>query len=179
MPIGKKPIQIKEGVTVEEADGEVAVKGPLGELVVLVPSTVRVQIADGGVSVSRGTEYALLRNAVLGVSEGFKRELELVGVGYRAEKIDGGLKLNLGYSHPIIFKLPSGVAAEVEGNVKVILSGIDKQLIAQTAAKIRKLRPPEPYKGRGIKYMEEVIRRKPGKAAKALAGAAGGGGGTA
>jgi len=177
MPIGKKPIQLKEGVTVEKKDSMVTVKGPLGELTVPIPAQVKVQIEGSEVTVGRGTEYALIRNATLGVSEGFTKELELVGVGYRAEKTADGLKLNLGYSHPIEFEFPEGITAEVEGNVKLKIRGIDKQLVAQTAAQIRKLRPPEPYKGRGIKYAQEIVRRKPGKAAKALVGAAGAGGG--
>lgn len=186
MPIGKKPLPIKEGVQVEVGVGKVMVRGPLGELTVPLPAEVKAEVKDQTVSVSRGTEYALIRNAILGVSEGFTRELELVGVGYRAQTSDAGLKLNLGFSHPVEFKLPPGVAAEVEGNTKIKLQGVDKQSVSQTAAHIRQLRPPEPYKGRGIKYAQEVIRRKLGKAGKALAGAtlgsaggAGAGGGRA
>lgn len=174
MPIGKKPLQIKEGVQVEITDGLAKVRGPLGEIAVKIPKDIKVKIEGDQISVGRGTEYALLRNAIVGVSEGFVRELELVGVGYRAEKVAEGLKLNLGYSHPVIFKLPERVTAEVEGNVKIKLKGQDKQLVSQVAAKLRMLRPPEPYKGSGIKYVGEVVRRKLGKAAKALVGAAGG-----
>jgi len=180
--IGKKPLEIPKEVSLStEQMGEhsefsvVKVKGPKGELAVNILSQIKVIVGENEVALEKregasqaifGLSYALLRNAVEGVSRGFRKELELVGVGYRATKTADGLKFTLGFSHPVEFKLPEGVSADLDGDTKIMLSGIDKQLVSQTAAEIRKLRPPEPYKGKGIRYSDEVVRRKLGKAAK-------------
>lgn len=185
--IGKKPLEIPEGTTLnikKEGDSDsptvVRVAGSKGELTVEVSPRVKVVLGDGIVSLEKkrgipqrifGLSYALLRNAIEGVSGGFSKELELVGVGYRVAKTGDGLKMTLGFSHPVEFKPPEGVSVEVEGDTKIKLSGVDKQLVSQTAAEIRKLKPPEPYKGKGIRYKDEVVRRKPGKAAKTAQGA--------
>jgi len=177
--VGKKPLKLPEGVTVEIQGPAVRAAGPLGMLIVNLPSGISAEsenrevVLKKGSSVSAavfGLAFALVRNAVEGVSQGFTKELELVGVGYRAEKVAGGLKLSLGFSHPVEFAIPEGVSVEVPENTKIKLSGIDKGLVAQTAANIRKLRPPEPYKGKGIRYAQEVVRRKQGKVVKAATG---------
>jgi large subunit ribosomal protein L6 len=173
--IGKKPIPLPKGVTVTITDDKVAVKGPKGQLeVARVPSIDVVQEGeelvctrngdDGKSRAFHGLMRALTANAVTGVSTGFERKLEINGVGYRAEAKGKTVELQLGYSHPINYELPEGISAAVEKNV-LTLSGIDKQLLGATAAKIRGFRPPEPYKGKGIKYVEERIVRKVGKAA--------------
>jgi large subunit ribosomal protein L6 len=171
--IGKKPVVVPKGVTVTLKGAEIAVKGPKGELKRSVPPLVKVTVTSAEVTVAReendgasraqhGLMRALLQNMVLGVTQGFERKLEINGVGYKAEIAGEKLTLSLGYSHPIVFPLPKGVSAKVEKNV-LALSGIDKELVGETAAKVRSFRPPEPYKGKGVKYMEEVIRRKVGK----------------
>ncbi len=179
--VGKKPLKLPEGVSVEVRDGVVRATGPLGALSVTLPLGVGVAVEGQEVLFKRGPSvsapvfglaFALVRNAVEGISKGFVRELELVGVGYRAEKTANGLKLSLGFSHPVEYSLPEGVAVEVSENTKVKLTGVNKERVAQTAAEIRKLRPPEPYKGKGIRYAQEVVRRKQGKVVKA-AGAGG------
>lgn len=186
--IGKKPLEIPEEVALStEKVGDrarffiVKVRGPKGELTVDISSQIKVIVGENEVSLEKkkgasqaifGLSYALLRNAVEGVSQGFSKELELVGVGYRATKTADGLTFTLGFSHPVEFKLPKGVSADLDGDTKIKLSGIDKQLVSQTAAEIRKLRPPEPYKGKGIRYSGEVVRRKLGKAAKTAQGTA-------
>ncbi|MEX1061787.1 MAG: 50S ribosomal protein L6 [Patescibacteria group bacterium] len=183
--VGKKPLQIPEGVNVAlERMGtwwQVSFSGPLGKIEVRLPMGVEVEEKDGKLAFTKkagvedrflGLGFALSRNAAQGVSAGFKEKLEMQGVGYRAAKTADGLKLSLGFSHPVEFKIPEGVKAEVEADTKLTLSGIDKQLVAQTAANLRKLRPPEPYKGKGIRYEGEVVRRKLGKAAKAAVGGA-------
>ena len=180
--IGKKPLIIPQGVTIaaEERGGKSVVKvaGPKGNLEVVLPRGLSIDVKDGLLSVTKtpathprifGLGFALVRNAVEGVSEGFSVNLELVGVGYRATKTAEGLKLTLGFSHPVEFKLPEGVAADVKDDTKITLSGIDKNLVTQVAANVRKLRRPEPYKGKGIRYEGEVVRKKLGKAAKAAA----------
>jgi len=184
--VGKKPLQIPAGVTVTlEKMGtwwRAAFAGPQGQIEIRLPVGVEVEEKEGALYFTKeegvedrilGLGFALVRNAVQGVSEGFKEKLEMMGVGYRAAKTGEGLKLSLGFSHPVEFKIPEGVKAEVEADTKITLSGIDKQLVAQTAANLRKLRPPEPYKGKGIRYEGEFVRRKLGKAAKAAAGGAG------
>jgi len=173
--VGKKPIPIPKGVSVTIDPAKIAVKGPKGTLSVDRNENIDVAQEDGTLVFKPKSEskearaaYGLMRalcaNLVRGVNEGFVRELEINGVGYRAEVKGDTLTLQLGYSHPIDFKLPAGVSAKVEKNI-LTLSGIDKALLGQTAAKIRDLRPPEPYKGKGIKYKEETILRKVGKAA--------------
>lgn len=171
--IGKKPIPIPKGVQVTLKDGEIAIKGPKGELKRTLPDLVKVQVAGDAVQVTRekndgeararhGLVRALINNMVVGVTQGFERKLEINGVGYRAEAAGQKLTLTLGYSHPINYELPKGISAKVDKNV-VVLSGVDRELLGQTAAKVRSFRPPEPYKGKGVKYFEEVIRRKVGK----------------
>ncbi len=171
--IGKKPIALPKGVTVEIKDHHVKVKGPKGELARNYAPGVKVVVADGKMTVTpedesrranelHGLTRTLLGNMVKGVTEGFKRELEINGVGYRAEVSGPVLNLSLGYSHPIAFPLPKGITAAVDKQ-KITLQGIDKELIGQTAAQIRALRVPDPYKAKGIKYAEETIKRKVGK----------------
>ena len=171
--IGKRPIPIPKGVEVKLEDDILIVKGPKGELKRKLHPDIRVNIQDDKILVSvesrskkskalHGLFNALIWNMVAGVTQGFKKGLEIVGVGYRAELKGRKLTLYLGYSHPIEFDLPDGIDAQVEKN-KIIVSGIDKELVGQTAAKIRSFRPPEPYKGKGIRYEDEVIIKKAGK----------------
>jgi large subunit ribosomal protein L6 len=175
--IGKNPVVIPAGVTVRLADGVVSVKGPKGSLAAPIPAQITVDVTATEVTVTRssdikehralhGTVRATIQNMVLGVTQGFKRNLEIVGVGYRAEKRGENLLLALGYSHQIMFYPPQGVQLEAPAPTSIAITGIDKQLVGAVAAKIRSLRPPEPYKGKGIKYEGEYIRRKAGKTAK-------------
>lgn len=165
----------------EKKDGTIRVTGPKGELSAAVPPSIGVEVAADIVTVTRssdeksqkalhGTWRAHIRNMILGVAEGFQRRLEIVGVGYKAELRGNKLQLALGYSHPIVFAPPKSIKIEVPQPTNIIVSGTDKQLVGQIASKIRSFRPPEPYKGKGIKYEGEYIRRKAGKAA-ATAGA--------
>lgn len=175
--IGRKPITIPEGVEVRIDGQTVAVKGPKGELFRKLEQGIKAEMVGGEIIISAvspsktarqlwGLNRSLIQNMVEGVTVGFKKDLELVGIGYRAEKKGEGLSLALGFSHPMEFRAPKGVTLEVADKTKITVSGIDKQLVGQTAARIRSLRPPEPYKGKGIKYADEVIRKKPGKAGK-------------
>lgn len=175
--IGKKPISIPKGVEVKLEDDVIAIKGPKGSLERRVHPRVTLRIDSGLIVASvadqtkesracHGLFRALIANMVTGVTNGFERVLEIVGVGYRAELKDRTAIFHLGYSHPINFELPEGIEAKVD-KTKVTLSGIDKELLGKTAAKIRSFRRPEPYKGKGIKYAEETIRRKAGKAGAA------------
>jgi large subunit ribosomal protein L6 len=174
--IGKKPIEIPKGVTVSQDGNLVNVKGPKGELHQSVHSNIKIEINDTEVVVSRpndskenkslhGLTRALIQNMVTGVDESYKKTLDIVGVGYRAELKGKNLLLNLGYSHPIYFVPPESVTIETPSQTQIVLSGVDKQLVGQVAAKIRSFRKPEPYKGKGIKYSDEHIRRKAGKTA--------------
>ncbi|TFH39589.1 MAG: 50S ribosomal protein L6 [Bacteroidia bacterium] len=179
--IGKLPVNLPAGVSVNVTDTNlVSVKGPMGELFVQLDSEIMVEVNDNTLEVKRPTESkkhkslhglyrALINNAVVGVSEGYKKELELVGVGYRAEAKGQLLEMSLGYSHDVIFELPVEVKLETRterrSNPIITLTCIDKQLIGHVAAKIRSLRPPEPYKGKGIKFVGEQLRRKAGKSA--------------
>ena len=179
--IGKLPIALPQGVTVNISDANVvSVKGPLGELSQAVDKDLKIEVADNVINITRpsdsknhkslhGLYRALIANMVTGVSQGYKKELELVGVGYRAEAKGQQLELSLGYSHEIIFELPNEVKkktkTERRSNPIITLTSIDKQLIGHVAAKIRSLRPPEPYKGKGIKFVGEQLRRKAGKSA--------------
>jgi large subunit ribosomal protein L6 len=179
--IGKLPVNLPKGVTVSISnDNVVSVKGPLGELRQSVDKDLKVEVVDNQVVISRPSESknhkslhglfrALVANMVTGVSMGYKKELELVGVGYRAEAKGQNLEMSLGYSHDIIIQLPAEVKVETKterrSNPVITLSSIDKQLIGHVAAKIRSLRPPEPYKGKGIKFVGEQLRRKTGKSA--------------
>ncbi len=169
--VGKKPIPLPAGVKVQIGE-QLIVEGPKGKLTVPVPKGIRVEKNDGMLEVKRdGDEYAALHgltralaaNAVTGVSQGFTRELDIVGIGYRAEARGNVLMFSLGYSHPIEFMMPPGVECKVDKNTHIVLSGIDKQLLGQVAANIRSLRPPEPYKQKGIRYTGEVLRKKVGK----------------
>ena len=175
--IGKLPIPLPTGVTVEINGQDVAVKGPKGELKITVSEPIKVSQEDGNVIVSRpddeavskslhGLTRSLIANSVQGVSEGFTKNLEIVGTGYRAAAKGSDLELSLGFSHPVIVTPPAGVSLAVEGNTKIIVSGIDKQAVGEMAANIRKLRKPEPYKGKGVRYEGERVRRKAGKAGK-------------
>jgi large subunit ribosomal protein L6 len=172
--IGKKPVPIPKGVQVGVDGREVEVKGPKGRLRLTVHEQCAVQVADGSVVVTRAGDHrtaralhgltrALVANMVRGVTEGFERKLEIVGIGYRAQLSAGTLTFSLGYSHPVVFPLPEGVQAEVEKQTAITLRGIDKYVVGQTAAKIRALRPPDSYKGKGIRFADEVVRRKAGK----------------
>ena len=175
--IGRMPVAIPAGVTVTIADGnEVTVKGPKGTLVRVLPVEMEIKIEDGHVIVSRpndlkkmkalhGLTRTLIHNMVVGVSEGYTKTLEVNGVGYRAAKAGKKLTLTLGYSHPVEMEDPEGIETKVDGN-KIIVSGISKEKVGQYAAEIREKRKPEPYKGKGIKYDDEVIRRKVGKTGK-------------
>lgn len=174
--LAREPFSLPEEVTVEERNGALIFKGPEGELILSIPSEIEVAKVDGALKVegksSRicGLYAALLRNAIQGVHEGFRKELELVGVGYKVEKAGDVLKLSLGFSHPVEYKVREDVKVTVEGGTRIIVGGVDRQKVGQVAAEIRKLRPPEPYKGKGIRYVGEKIRRKRGKVTKAMAG---------
>lgn len=178
--IGRKPVSLPEGVTLTQGDNFVIVKGPLGELKVPLAKGIELKIENDLANLTLtskntskaiyGTTRALLANAAVGVKEGFEKRLELRGVGFRAETDADILHLSLGFSHKVDFKAPEGVTFAVEKNV-VKISGIDKQKVGEVAAKIRKIRPPEPYKGKGVRYLGEVVILKPGKAAKAVGGA--------
>lgn len=176
--IGKQPVDIPDKVEVEVQGKTVRVKGPKGELTLDVHPEMTVKVEDGQVVVTRpsdssghkalhGLTRSLLSNMVQGVTEGFSRTLEIVGVGYRADKKGKGITLNLGYSHQIQFDPPEGIDIEIPNQTTVVVSGPDKQAVGQVAAEIRGFRPPEPYKGKGIRYQGEQIRRKAGKTAGA------------
>ena len=172
--VGKKPVVVPEKTSVSYTEGTVTVKGKNGSLSLQVHPAIDLQIEKERIDVVlktddrktralQGMTRSLLDNMVTGVSQGFERVLEINGIGYRAEAKGKSLVLSLGYSHPVEFALPDGISAAVEKNNVIKLSGIDKHLLGQTAARIRQLRPPEPYKGKGIKYAEEYIQRKAGK----------------
>jgi len=179
--VGKAPIKVPNGVTITVGnDNVISVKGPKGELKQAIDRDIKVEVKDGHVNIVRPTDQirhralhglyrALVANLVKGVTDGYKKDLELVGVGYKASNQGNLLDLSLGYSHNIIFEVPKelkvSTATEKGQNPKIFLEGIDKQLLGQVAAKLRSLRKPEPYKGKGVKYVGEVIRRKAGKAA--------------
>lgn len=173
--IGKQPIHIPQGVFVTVSDDGVQVKGPHGELTVNLLQGLKVRVEGQTLTVSREKEdkraiHGLLRsviaNAVHGVSTGFEKRLELVGTGYRVKKEGEKLVLTLGFSHPVVVEPVAGVTLETEGEKQIIVRGYDKQLVGQVAANIRLLKKPEPYKGKGVRYQGEVVRLKPGKAAK-------------
>jgi large subunit ribosomal protein L6 len=174
--IGRQPIQIPSGVSVSLLPGRVMVNGPLGELSQQVPDRMKVEQEDGTITVARPTERGddralhgltrtLIANMVEGVTSGFSKRLEIQGVGYRASLRGVDLELNVGYSHPVVLKAPQGITFEVPTPTEVIVKGIDKQQVGQIAAEVRKVRPPEPYKGKGIRYEGEYVRRKVGKRA--------------
>jgi large subunit ribosomal protein L6 len=174
--IGKQPIELPAGVSVSLSPGRVMVNGPLGELTQQVPARMQVEQDDGTIVVKRPTERgddralhgltrSLIANMVEGVTSGFQKRLEIQGVGYRAAVRGTDLELNVGYSHSVVLKAPQGITFEGTTTTEVIVKGIDKQQVGQTAAEVRKVRPPEPYKGKGIRYEGEYVRRKVGKRA--------------
>ncbi len=176
--IGRKPIPIPAGVKVHVNDGSVSAEGPKGKLWQPVPSGLSAAVDANTLVISRtgddrrmramhGLTRALVANMVSGVKDGFERKLEIVGIGYRAQMQGKAIQLALGYSHPVIFPLPEGITADIDKQVSITLRGADKALLGETAAKLRSLRKPDPYKGKGIKYADEVIRRKVGKKAGA------------
>ncbi|MGX6962035.1 50S ribosomal protein L6 [Vagococcus xieshaowenii] len=175
--IGNKPVIIPAGVTVEQNGNVVTVKGPKGELSREFASQIAINIEGNEITLTRendakesrslhGTMRSNLFNMVTGVSEGFAKELELIGVGYRAQMQGTKLVLNVGYSHPVEFNAPEGITIEVPSNTKVIVKGANKEHVGELAANIRGVRPPEPYKGKGIRYVGEFVRRKEGKTGK-------------
>lgn len=172
--IGNRAIALPGGVTLTEVAAGYTVKGPKGQLTVMGQSGVKASVKDGKIVVERSNDElqsranhgllrALLNNAVTGVTTQFKKELELVGVGYRAKLAGKNLEFTLGYSHPVVYPLPEGITAAVPETTQIILTGNDRQQVGQVAAQIRGLRPPEPYKGKGVLYKGEKIRRKAGK----------------
>ncbi|HPA45248.1 MAG TPA: 50S ribosomal protein L6 [bacterium] len=172
--IGRRPIPVPSGVEVTLSGTQIQVKGPRGHLEMPIPVPITVRKDSDALLVERpsdnrihralhGLTRALVANMVTGVTSGFKRQLEIQGVGYRAAVQGDALNIEVGYSHPIRYELPKGISATVERNVMITLEGIDKQLLGETAAKIRSFRPPEPYKGKGIRYLGEFVRRKVGK----------------
>ncbi len=176
--IGKQPIEIPAGVKVHVEDGLVRAEGPKGRLTQRMPSGVQARLEQNRLVVTRSADHrtaralhgltrALLANMVRGVKEGFERKLEIVGIGYRAQLQGKNIQLSLGYSHPVVFPLPEGITAEIDKQTLITLRGADKALLGQTAANLRALRKPDPYKGKGVKYAEETIRRKVGKKAGA------------
>jgi large subunit ribosomal protein L6 len=174
--IGKKPIQIPEGVEIDVQPGAVKVKGPKGELSQDVNRDMKVAIDDGTLTVDRPTDRgehralhgltrSLIANMVEGVTDGFERRLEIQGVGYRANLKGKSLEMALGFSHPVTIEAPEGIEFELPQPTEVVVRGIDKQLVGETAARVRKARPPEPYKGKGVRYAGEYVARKVGKRA--------------
>ncbi|MEH7180915.1 50S ribosomal protein L6 [Neobacillus vireti] len=175
--VGKKPIEIPAGVTVTLNNHTVTVKGPKGELTRSFNPDIEIKIEENIITISRpsdvkehralhGTTRAVIANMVEGVSKGFERKLELIGVGYRASKQGSKLVLNVGYSHPVEFEPEAGLEIEVPANTKITIKGTDKERVGELAANIRQVRPPEPYKGKGIRYEGEFVRRKEGKTGK-------------
>jgi large subunit ribosomal protein L6 len=174
--IGRQPIAVPDGVTVSLGPGRVTVNGPKGELAQQVSGRMQIAEDDGTLTVTRPTDRgpdralhgltrSLIANMVVGVTDGFERQLEIQGVGYRAKLAGKALELSVGYSHPVTIQAPDGIEFEVPQPTQVIVRGIDKQLVGETAARIRRVRPPEPYKGKGIRYAGEQVRRKVGKRA--------------
>lgn len=172
--VAKSPVQLPQGVTVDVAADSVTVQGPKGKLSLAVPGEVEVQRDNGALtftvrspsksaSALAGTVRSLVGNMVAGVSQGFEKHLELQGVGYRAQAQGRKLNLQLGFSHPIDYQLPEGVEVQTATQTQIVVKGVDKQLVGQVAAEIRAFRPPEPYKGKGVRYVGERVRRKEGK----------------
>lgn len=177
--VARKPIQVPNGVTVNFTNHVLTVKGPLGEQTMSLMNGIDVEVKDGAISVIAkqakedkkieavsGLSRSLINNMVTGVTKGFEKNMEIVGVGYRAIQQNKDVQFQLGYSHPIIFSPPTGITIEVQEATKFKIKGIDRQLVGQVAANIRKLRPPEPYKGKGIRYKDEHVRKKAGKTGK-------------
>jgi large subunit ribosomal protein L6 len=175
--IGRLPIDIPAGVTVTIDGQDVAVKGPKGELALTIKAPIAATVEENQVLVTRpdderesrslhGLTRTLIANQIIGVTDGYSKSLEVVGTGYRVAAKGSGVEFALGYSHPIAVEPPSGISFTVEGNNKLTVTGIDKQAVGEVAANIRKLRKPEPYKGKGVRYAGEVVRRKAGKSGK-------------
>jgi large subunit ribosomal protein L6 len=173
--IGKMPITVPKGVTITHSGSTIAVKGPKGELKRTLPADMQVNVAAEEITVARpsdeqrhkalhGLTRSLIANMVEGVTKGFTKQLDIVGVGYKAEVRPYGLQMALGFSHPVEVRAPQGIKLTAPNPTTVVIEGADKEVVGQVAAEIRKLRPPEPYKGKGIKYQGEIIRRKAGKA---------------
>ena len=172
--IGRMPVKVPKGVTIQVEAGGILVSGGKASLRTPLPPGITAKVEGDEVRISRDQETkqkkalhglvrALLANSVRGVTEGFKRELEIVGIGYRAQLADRKLQMTLGYSHPVVYEVPKGIKATVEKQTRIVLEGIDRQLVGETAAIIRKFKPPDPYKAKGIKYADEVIKKKIGK----------------
>ncbi len=172
--IGKKPITVPQGVTVKVHDRAVEVQGPKGKLTQAFPAGIRFEMAEGSLVARRATEdpelakfhglaRSLVANAVTGVTAGFKRELDIVGVGYRAEVKGKQVIFALGYSHAVVFDIPQGIDVAIEKQTHITVTGVDRQLVGQVAANIRRLRKPDPYKQKGVRYMGEVLKKKAGK----------------
>jgi large subunit ribosomal protein L6 len=177
--IGKNPVEVPAGVELELDGRHLTVKGPKGQLELDVHPEMQLKIEDGVAKVARpsdqpnhralhGLTRSLIANMVQGVTDGFQKTLEIQGVGYRAEKTGRGITLHLGFSHPIVYEGPAGVELEVPNQTTIVVQGIDKQAVGQAAAEIRGFRPPEPYKGKGVRYQGEYVRRKAGKTAAAV-----------
>ena len=175
--IGRMPITIPAGVTVTIDGQDVAVKGPKGELSLTVKEPIQAVMAENTITVTRpdderlsrslhGLTRTLIQNLIIGVTDGFSKQLEVVGTGYRLAAKGSGVEFSLGFSHPVVVDPPAGITFTVEGNDKLTVSGIDKQAVGEVAANIRKIRKPEPYKGKGVRYAGENVRRKAGKAGK-------------
>ena len=175
--IGRLPIDIPAGVTVSVDGQDVAVKGPKGELLLTVARPIEVKVEEAQVVVTRpdderasrslhGLTRTLIANQIIGVTQGYSKGLEIVGTGYRVAQKGSAVEFALGFSHPVTVEPPAGITLTVEGNNKITVAGIDKQAVGETAANIRKIKKPEPYKGKGIRYAGEVVRRKAGKSGK-------------
>jgi large subunit ribosomal protein L6 len=175
--IGRRPIAIPAGVEIDLRGAQITVRGPKGELQRTLPAAMRVRIDDGEVTVERPSEAkphrelhgltrTLVANMVEGVTNGYRKSLEISGVGYRAQKVGENLQLSLGYSHPVDVEAPAGISFEVETPTRLSVVGIDKELVGQVAARVRSKRKPEPYKGKGVRYVGEQVRRKAGKTGK-------------
>ena len=175
--IGRLPIDIPAGVTVTIDGQAVAVKGPKGELALVIAAPIEAKVEENQVLVSRpdderssrslhGLTRTLIANQIIGVTEGYSKGLEIVGTGYRVAQKGSSIEFALGFSHPVVVEAPAGITFTVEGNNKLTVAGIDKQAVGETAANIRKIKKPEPYKGKGIRYAGEVVRRKAGKSGK-------------
>ena len=172
--IGNRVLSVPENVTVTVDNNVVTVKGPKGELSTEINENIKVEVKEGQVTVTRendnfknfhGTANANIKNMIIGVTEGYKKELEIIGVGYRFGQKGSNLVVNAGYSHPVEVEVPAGIKIEVPSNTELTISGIDKCLVGEFAANVRKIRQPEPYKGKGIRYKDEYVRRKEGKKA--------------
>lgn len=167
--VANSPVPVPSGVEVKLADGTISVKGAKGSLSMALHNSVEVKQEDsiltfaGKAAAMAGTTRALVNNMVIGVTQGFEKKLQLVGVGYRAQAQGKKLNLTLGFSHPVVYELPEGVTAETPSQTEIVLKASDKQLLGQAAAEIRRFRPPEPYKGKGVRYADEYVRRKEAK----------------